>query len=202
MALWFKIALPLNVIYWGIFCYLLSRRRWNAAALVVGIFHMLFAGVSSVAPIRALLDPNYIGYAVGTFEFEGRAVAFPAALILAWALTAAWVSVGKGRGRWMKLVAVGDLLFGLSIGTLILLGGPSDWKFQLGEHFSVSGVPGLFVLLSFFTLPFIVSALWAMKRVSSGGTMPPQADNSEEKQIDSGEDSHSINGFRYSAGRA
>jgi hypothetical protein len=202
MALWFKIAIPLNVIYWGIFCYLLSRRRWNAAALAVGLFHMLFAGVSSVAPIRALLDPHYVGYAVGMFQFEGRAVALPASLILAWALTAAWVSVGKGRGRWMKLVAVGDLLFGLSIGMLILLAGQGDWKFQLGEHFSVSGVPGLFVLLSFFTLPFIVSALWAMKRVSVDGTMPPQANNSEEKRLDSEEDSHSINDFRYSAGHA
>jgi hypothetical protein len=202
MALWFKIAIPLNVIYWGIFCYLLSRRRWNAAALTVGIFHMLFAGVMSVAPIRALLDPNYAGYAVGTIQFEGRAVAIPAALILGWALAAAWVSVGKGSGRWMTLVAVGDILFALSIGMSILLGGPREWKFQLGKYFSVAGVRGLFILLCLFTLPFVISARWAVKRASSGGTAPPQTDNSEEKQTDAEEDRRSTNGFRYSEGRA
>ena len=202
MALWFKIAIPLNVIYWGIFCFLLSRRRWNAAALTVGIFHMLFAGVMSIAPIRALLDPHYAGYAVGTIGFEGRAVALPAALILGWALAAAWVSVGKGSGRWMTLVAVGDILFALSIGASILLSGPQGWKFQLGEHFSVTGVTGLFVLLCFFTLPFVISALWAVKRARTGRPMPPRTDSSEEKSTDAEEDRQRVNGFRYSEGRA
>ena len=75
MAIWFQIALALNVIYWAVFFYLLSRRRWNAPALAVGIFHMLFAAVISVAPIRSLLDPDYIGYGLGVIHFEKRAVA-------------------------------------------------------------------------------------------------------------------------------
>jgi hypothetical protein len=202
MALWFKIAIPLNIIYWGIFCLLLLRRRWNATALTVGIFHMLFASVMSVAPIRALLDPHYAGYAVGAIGFEGRAVALPAALILGWALAAAWVSVGKGSGRWMILVALGDILFALSIGVSILLGGPREWKFQLGQYFSVAGLPGLFVLLCFFALPFVISAHWAVKRSDTGRPIPPRTDGSEEKPTDAQEDRRNINGFRYSEGRA
>src|SRR5438128_11465172 len=116
MAIWFQIALVLNVIYWAVFFYLLSRRRWNVPALAVGIFHMLFAAVVSVAPIRSLLDPDYIGYALGVLHFEKRAVALPAVLILGWALAAAWVAVGMGRGRWMRLIMVGDIFLALSLG--------------------------------------------------------------------------------------
>src|SRR5688500_18950725 len=114
MAIWFKVAIVLNVIYWGVFLYLLSRRRWNIPALGVGIFHMLFAAVVSVAPIRSFLDPEYPGYGLGFINLEKRAVVIPAALILGWALAAAWIAVGKGKGRWMKLVMTGDLFFAVS----------------------------------------------------------------------------------------
>ena len=49
MAIWFQIALVLNLIYWTIFFYLLSRRRWTGLGLAVGIFHMFFASLVSVA---------------------------------------------------------------------------------------------------------------------------------------------------------
>lgn len=154
MAIWFQIALVLNVVYWAVFFYLLTRRRWNITALAVGIFHLMFAAVVSVAPIRSLLDPDYIGYGLGVIHFEKRAVAFPAALILGWALAAAWIAVGKGRGRWMRLVMVGDLFFALSMGVSILLDDSQNWKFQLGEHFTATGVAGLLILLCFFSLTF------------------------------------------------
>jgi hypothetical protein len=56
MNIWAPIFLVTNAIYWAVFFYLLSRRRWNAAALMVGLFHMLLASVLSVAPFRSLLD--------------------------------------------------------------------------------------------------------------------------------------------------
>lgn len=201
MALWFKIAIPLNVIYWGVFCYLLSRRRWTRAALVVAVFHMLFAGIVSVAPVRAWLDPHYGGYVLGMINFEGRAAALPAALILAWALLAAWVSVGLGAGRWLKLVAVGDILFAFSIGAFIILQGESAWTFELGEHLSVTGIRGLMVLLSLFVLPFALCAAWALKR-SSGGTKRPQVDSSGEKQSGAEDEKQHVDGFRCSEARA
>ena len=52
MAIWFWLALASNVVVWSIFFYQLSRRRWNVAALIVGILHMLFSVVLSVAPFR------------------------------------------------------------------------------------------------------------------------------------------------------
>ena len=202
MAIWFQVAIAMNVLYWAVFCYLLSRRRWNAAALAVGIFHMLFAAVVSVAPIRSLLDPDYVGYGLGVIHFEKRAVALPAALILGWALAAAWVAVGKGRGRWMRLVMVGDLFFALSMGVAILLDDTQNWKFQLGEHFTATGVAGLLILLCFFTLPFIASAIWAAKRTRADGKTPPAASNAQEERGGSEKDGKNTNSFRYSESRA
>jgi hypothetical protein len=201
MAIWFQIALVLNVIYWAVFFYLLSRRRWNLSALAVGIFHMLFAGIVSVAPIRSLLDPDYIGYGLGVIHFEKRAVAIPAALILGWALAAAWVAIGKGKGRWMRLVMVGDLFLALSMGVSIIFDRSENWKFQLGQSFTATGVAGLLILLCFFTLPFILSAIWAARRTRTGGTTPPLASNLEEKRRDSEKEGKNTDGFRYSQSR-
>ncbi len=201
MAIWFQIALVLNVIYWAVFFYLLSRRRWNVPALAVGIFHMLFAAVVSVAPIRSLLDPDYTGYGLGVIHFEKRAVALPAALILGWALAAAWVAVGKGRGRWMRLVMVGDLFFALSMGVSILLDDSQNWKFQLGEHFAANGVAGLLILLCFFALPFVASAIWAASRTRTDGTAPPLASSTQEDHGGSEKEGKNTDGFRYSESR-
>ena len=202
MAVWFQIALALNVVYWAAFLYLLSRRRWNVPALAVGVFHMLFAALVSVAPVRSLLDPDYIGYGLGVIQFEKRAVALPAAVVLGWALAAAWVAVGKGRGRWMRLVMVGDLFFALSMGVSIVLDRSQDWRFQLGEHFTATGVTGLLILLSFFTLPFIASAIWAAGRTRAGGPAPPIASKEREGHEGSEKEGRDTNGFRYSESRA
>jgi hypothetical protein len=198
MEIWFQIGIALNVVYWGVFFYLLSRRRWNVPALAVGLFHMLFAAVSSVAPIRSLLDPNYAGYEVGVIHFEGRAVALPAALVLGWALAAAWIAVGKRGGGWMRLITAGDLFLALGLGVSVVLDGPSAWSFQLGEHFAVTGVAGLFVVLSLFTLPFVASAIWAMRRAKRGGGATPLASDARGRRDDSGSGGGDINSFRYS----
>ena len=52
MAIWFWLAIALNAVVWSIFVYQLSLRRWHVTALTVGIFHMLFSLVLSVAPFR------------------------------------------------------------------------------------------------------------------------------------------------------
>ena len=202
MAIWFKIALGLNVVYWAVFFYFLGRRRWNIPALGVGLFHMLFAAVVSVAPIRSLLDPDYVGYGVGVLHFEKRAVALPAALILGWALAAAWIAIGKGKGRWMNVVMLGDLFFGLSMSIAILLDDPTNWKFQLGENFTAEGTTGLIILLGFFTLPFFVSAVWAAKRCRSDGTATPLASGMEEGPKSLKNDDKYPNDFHYSQSKA
>jgi hypothetical protein len=197
MAIWFKLAIAANVIYWTIFFFLVSRRRWTVAGLIAGIFHMLFAVIVSVAPIRATLDPQYTNFGLGFVQFKGQAAAIPAALILGWSLLAAWIAVGKSKGRWLRVIAVGDILLALNMGGSLVLGDARDWTFQLGEYLTISGVPGLVILLFFFTGPFVASAIWAIRRSGSGGTTRPFAQNREGTNRVVDEETKKVNGFRY-----
>ncbi len=101
----------------------------------------------------------------------------------------------------MKLVMIGDLFLALSLGVSILLDRSQNWKFQLGEHFTATGAAGLLILLCFFTLPFIASAIWAARRSQTGGTRPPVASHALEEGRASKKDGKDINGSRYSESR-
>jgi len=170
MTKWLQIFLVTNVIYWAFFFYLLSRGRWNTAALFAGIFHMLLASVLSVAPFRSLFDHGY-RWQLGFVGFDGRAAAIPAFLALGWALAAAWIVVVQGWGRWMWLVAVGDLVFALNLGAAILLfpsrGNLAYQKVQLGESFILTGWRASLILLLGFVLPPVMSGIWAARRSRS-----------------------------------
>ena len=87
------------------------------------------------------------------------------------------------------------------MGVSILLDDSQNWKFQLGEHFTATGVAGLLILLGFFTLPFIASAMWAASRTGAGGKTPPIISNAQEERGGSEKDGKDINGFRYSESR-
>jgi hypothetical protein len=199
MAIWFWLALALNVVVWSIFFVLLARGRWNWTALTVGVLHMLFAVVVSVAPFRSFLDAGYPGLGLGLLRFEKMAATLPATLIFCWAIAAAWVAVSKGRGRWLLLLIVGDIFMAVNFGGSTLLEGRADnWRIEFGEGKSITGFAGAFVLLLFFTMPFLASAIWAAKRRHSSGPMPPLAIDQQEKHGKAGANSHEINGSRFS----
>jgi hypothetical protein len=179
-----------------IFVLLLSRRRWTIAGLLAGIFHMLFAAIVSVAPIRATLDPQYMNFGLGFIQVKGQAAALPATLVLGWALSAAFIAVGKSKGGWMIAIAAGDIFLALNMGGSLLLGDAGDWTFQLGEYLTITGVAGLVILLFFFTGPFVASAIWAIRCTGSGGTTT-RAQKTEGKARVADEELKKVDGFRY-----
>jgi hypothetical protein len=202
MAIWFWLAIAANIIVWSIFFVLLARRRWSWASLPVGVLHLLFAAVVSVAPFRSFLDPNYPGLGLGFLRFEGIAVTLPATLIYCWAVAAAWTAVGKGRGRWLLLLIVGDIFMAVNFGGSTLLEGRVDnWRIELGPGRAITGLAGAFTLLLFFTMPFLLSAIWAATRRHSGGAKPPLAAGQHETRTRVGEDSNRSNGLRFSEHR-
>jgi len=205
MSIWLWVVLVSNVVYWSIFFYLLTRRRWDVSALVFGILHMLFASLIAAAPIRSLFDSDYMGYQLGLVRFEGRWATLPATIFLAWALSSAWIAVARGRGRWMKLIAVGDILFALNLGGGFLLdfirGDLAESKIQGGEFFTLQGTMAALIPLLLFALPFAASAVWAVRRSQSNGTTPPLAQDKQENRADSDEGTKGINGFQFSETR-
>ena len=202
MATWFWLALASNIVVWLIFFVLLARGRWTWGALTVGVLHMLFAAIVSVAPFRSFLDPGYPGLGLGFLRFEGVAVTLPATLIFCWAVASAWMAVGKGRGRWLLLLIVGDIFMAVNFGGSTLLEGRADnWRIELGERNSITGLAGAFTLLLFFTMPFLASAIWAATRRHSNGVMPPLAAGQQETRTKGEDNSNGANGFRFSEHR-
>lgn len=202
MAIWFWLALASNAVVWSVFFYLLSRQRWNVVALIVGIFHMIFSLVLSVAPFRSFLDPNYPGLGLGFLRFEGVAATFPATLIFGWAVVAAWLAISKGRGRCMTLLVVGDIFLALNFGGSTLLEGSSDnWRIDFGEGRSITGLASALILLLVFTFPFVASAIWAASRSRSNGPSLPLTTELQEKPDDTEAHTKDINSLRFSGSR-
>lgn len=163
---WLWMAIVTIVVSWLAFLYALTRRHWNFASLIAGVFHMLFAATLSFAPFRSWFDPSYLGLSLGYLRFDGRGAALPCALMLAWALTAALLAVAKGRGRWMIVVLVGDLFWALNFGGSLVLGeGATKSKIQLGETATFTGVSALLILVTFYVLPFVLSAIWSARHI-------------------------------------
>ena len=79
------------------------------------------------------------------------------------------------------------------MGGSLVLDPAKDWTFQLGEYLTISGVPGLIILLFFFTGPFVASAIWAIRSTGTGGTTRPFAQDTESK---ASENTKKVNGFR------
>ena len=202
MSVWIWVIAISLIVYWTTFSYLLTRRRWDASALAVGVLHMLFASMFVAAPIRSFFDPNYGGFEVGLVRFEGSWATLPSAVFLTWSLHAAWMAVGYGRGQWMKLIAVGDILFALNLGGSFVLdyvrGNLADAKIQGGEFFTLHGPIAELIPLLLFALPFATSALWAARRIQPGGTTPPFAGGTTKQSSNTKEDTKDISGFRFS----
>ena len=105
----------------------------------------------------------------------------------------------------MKLIAVGDILFALNLGGGFILdyvrGDLAASKIQAGEFFTLKGPVAALIPLLLFALPFMASAIWAMRRIQSGGTTPPFAQGTQEGGADSEQDTKGVNGFRCAESR-
>ncbi|HJP91269.1 MAG TPA: hypothetical protein VJ875_04890 [Pyrinomonadaceae bacterium] len=199
MAIWFWLALASNIVVWSIFFLLLARHHWKGVSLMVGILHMLFAVIVSVAPFRSILDPNYPGLGLGFLRLEKSAATLPATLIFCWAVAAALIAVAKGRGRWLSLVLIGDLFLAVNFGGSTLLEGRTDnWRIEFGEGRAISGFAGAAVLLVLFTVPFVASAIWAARNSRANGPAPPLTSGLERDRNKREENTKDDNSFRFS----
>jgi len=203
MNIWLWVVLFSNVLYWSIFLYFWMRRRRDVPALVFGLLHMLFASLLVAAPFRSLLDPDYMGYQIGLIRFEGYWATLPATVFLAWALSSAWIAVARGRGSWMKLIAVGDILFALNLASDFFVdffrGELATAKIQGGEFFTWQGPVAALIPLLVFALPFVASAVWAARRTESDGMKPPLAKANNGSCASTEQGPNRVNGIRLAA---
>jgi hypothetical protein len=168
MTRWLWIALVSNTIYWTLFALLLKRKQWTKSGLLVGIVHLLVAGIFSVAPFRSALDPAYPGFRFGLLHFEGTATVLPAATLLISALTCSFLAITKGSGKVMWFIACFDFLLAANQAISILIS-PADWTIQFGEHATITGFAGAAIMLALFALGPFLSGYWSVRRATIAG---------------------------------
>jgi hypothetical protein len=165
MNVWAWTFLLSNVLYWGLFIRSAIFGRARRIAVVIGVVHMLFASTVSVAPIRSLFDPGYVGFALGVLRFEGRAATLPSALVLAGSLVSASLLTSRTSGRQLLFVAIFDFLFAIDTAAGTVMHG--DYRIQFGDALTIDGLIGLGVMLLLFAGAPLVSAGWTWRHQNS-----------------------------------
>jgi hypothetical protein len=73
----------------------------------------------------------------------------------------------------MILVLAGDTFWALNFGGSIFVSqGAEKWKVQLGDTATFGGASALLILLSFFVLPFVLSAIWSANHIRTSESKP------------------------------
>jgi len=155
-----RIASGLLLLVWLIVA---VRGRAPVGGWIVGLAHLIVAGLNTAAPFRAVLDPGYIGYGFGMLTGDqGWEVTTTAGAVLLTALVGAFSALRRSREA-MMITLVTSLLFLIVLGWPWLqsvLGGV-NYVFQLGESLTVpsSVAKGLLFVIS--VAPFLFGVVWA-----------------------------------------
>jgi hypothetical protein len=165
---WPYVAVATGAVVALPFLYFLIQRRWAWTALLVALANLIVVILNGAAPIRGLLDPNYVGYGFGFLSAaKGIGVTFLAGgLVLASAL-ACWIAIRNRAGPAMLLVAAVCAFHVVNIGFPLLdaiRADPAAITIQFGEYLTVPyqvAIPALVVLLIF---PFLLGVPWALRR--------------------------------------
>lgn len=133
--------------------------------LVASFGCLLTAAFNSVAPVRGLVDPNYVGYGFGLLQADkGIAVSLLAGVVFVAGAASALIAASKSSGRELWVVAVTCAAF-LVINGLPTLGtaltDPGANVIQLGEYLIIPGLLATPILILLLVVPFAVGVVWA-----------------------------------------
>ena len=148
--------------------------RWSRPALAVAALNLLFAGMSSSAPFRGLLDQGYVGYRFGLLAADRPiAVFLMAGSVLLAASLAAVVAASNRTGRSMMLVAAVDAALLLNeSGSIIKQARTSrDFEIQFGEILTIPSSVGMFIALFLFLVPLGWATISAVRKAHVPGRL-------------------------------
>jgi hypothetical protein len=152
-----------NMLYWLLFIRSVGRNKWNTGAFFVGVTHLLFAMVNSVAPLNAWIEPGF-RWAAGLLAISGELAFLPAAFVVLWAVTSALLAVSEQRGRWIWWILLGDMFWAINFGAGLAL--KLDNIIQFGEHLLITGIAATLIMVCLFVLPFLGGAFWSARRIT------------------------------------
>jgi hypothetical protein len=167
-------------INWGLFSGVVSaillvawlivgvRAKAGVIGWIVGLAHLVAAGLNTAAPPRGLLDPSYTLYGFGMLSADdGPKIATMAGAVFLTALVGAFSAVRPSREA-MLITAVTSLLFAVVLGWPWLkdLMDGVHVSFQIGDSLTVPGYVAKGVFAIVLVAPFLIGVVWASIRAA------------------------------------
>jgi hypothetical protein len=162
---WLHFALTVTAV---LIAALRARPAWPA--WIGGVGFLFVAGLNAAAPVRGLVDPDYVGFAFGFLRAERgiMVTALAGAVFLSAALGA---FAALRRERWaMGFTAVAAAAHVANLGV--------PWAFstatniegntiQLGEYLTIPGALSTLLMFVLMLAPFLVVLFWSARRALS-----------------------------------
>jgi hypothetical protein len=146
-----------------------ARRSW--ASIYVSLGFLILAGMNSAAPVRGLVDPDYVGYGFGLLRADkGISVTLVAGAVFVASVACLIIAANNRPGRRMWLVAGVSLAFLAVMGWPWLQGvvaDPSKNAIQFGEYQTIPGAVASVLVGLLLVGPFVVGVPWAARRAMS-----------------------------------
>lgn len=178
---WMNFGLVVLGVVAFVWAGLLLQRRWTWTGLLVSVPHLLIAGMNGAAPVRALVDPNYVGYAFGAFlqADRGWPVTLMAGALLFASAAAAWAAVGARSGPVLWIVAAVSAFSLANLGVPLAAGiadGFAHNRIQFGEYLTIPGAVAGPLQLVLLAVPLLLGVVWGARRaLGHGGAQPALA---------------------------
>lgn len=142
--------------------------RWTLASLFVALGFFCLAALTSAAPIRGYVDPNYVGWGLGWLRAEAPAdVLMAAGLVFASAAISAFLAVRNASGPIMWFPAIMSGYFLTVIGVPILRSAaenPDEFALQFGEYLTIPGMGAIALVAALLLVPFAYGVIWGLRR--------------------------------------
>lgn len=150
------------------FLYFLAQRRWTWIAFVAALANLVIVVLNGAAPVRGVMDPDYVGYAFGYLSADkGIAVTLLAGALVAASALSSWIAIRNRSGAAMLIVAATSAFHLVNVGFSLLDGiraKPEDVTVQFGEYLTVPYTVAIPALLTVLVLPFLLAIPWALQR--------------------------------------
>lgn len=165
---WPYVAMATTAVAALPFLYFAFQRRWSWIALVVALANLAVVAVNGAAPIRGVLDPDYVGYGFGFLSADrGATVTLIAGGVVIASALSAWLAIRNRPGPLMLLVAATAAFHVVNSGFPLLdslLANPEDVSIQFGEYLTVPHTVAIPAIVAVMILPFLLAVPWALRR--------------------------------------
>ena len=165
---WLYFALTVSAVLVLAWLVAAFRARPPWPAWVGGVGFLVVASLNAAAPVRGLVDPDYVGFAFGFLRADhGLQVTLLAGGLFLTAALGAFAALS--RARWaMALTALAAALHVANLGIPWAFSTATDIAgntIQLGEYLTIPGALSTLLMFVLMLAPFLVVLAWSARAV-------------------------------------